>query len=82
MKEYLMNQYKEACSMVVYFTDQPGTLAKQTLWEYTGAKMAIGNVLTEQGFMAKKELSTFDYDCTKESMIIKAQREMKLQGIA
>jgi hypothetical protein len=44
--------------------------------------MALGKVLTGQGLMDKKELSTFDYECTKEAMRIYAERAMKLQGIA
>lgn len=61
MKEYLMKEYEKAQEMVAYFSDKPGRENRDITMEYTGARQAIGRILTGMHLMTEEELSNFHF---------------------
>lgn len=66
MKEYLMKEYKRCHEMAEYLGNRSDRLSRETAFEYTGARMEIGKILTDLNMMTDKELN--DFHC---SLIVK-----------
>jgi hypothetical protein len=59
MKDYLLTQYKHYFDVAAYFHNLPGRANRDAEIEYNGMRYAIGNILTDRGYMTENELRDY-----------------------